>query len=339
MPTKNIQKELKNKILKLELENQFLRNTLNNISNSDENFISKLLDTIPNPFFYKDIYGVYQNCNDAFSKTILGIPKEVIIGKSLFDLPEYIPLSLAKTYHKKDTELFNTKGIQYYEGKVKCTDNIVRYYSFHKATVKNDNNKTIGIVGVMLDISELKKTQNELINTNKKLEELTYIDSLTGIFNRRKFDEVFEKQINLAERHNTLINFIMLDLDNFKSYNDTYGHQEGDNVLKQVSITLNTMLGRPDDYLFRIGGEEFGILYHSDDEKKAFHFADNIRQNIEDLHIEHKKNSIHKRVTASLGLLTIKNNHKDARSIYSQTDALLYEAKKIGRNCIKHKTI
>lgn len=339
MKDKLFQEELKNKIEVLELENKFLRESLANKKDLDKNFISKLLDTIPNPFFYKDINGIYQNCNDAFSKTILGIPKEIIIGKSLFDLPDYIPNSMAKIYYEKDAELFKTKGIQCYEGKVKCSDGITRYYSFYKVTVQDDKNKTIGIVGVMLDISELKNTQNEIFRTNKKLEELTYIDALTGAFNRRKFDEVTQKEILLSKEHKRPINFIILDLDNFKSYNDNYGHQKGDDVLKEISNTILNLLCRDDEYLFRLGGEEFGILYHSKDEYEALDFAKKVKKSIEDLNIEHKENSIYNRVTISLGLLTIQEDYKNISIIYSQTDALLYEAKNTGRNCIKYQTI
>lgn len=128
----------------------------------NSSFLEMLFDAIPNPIFYKDKDGVYINCNDAFSKIILGIPKEEIIGKSLYEFPEQIPRKLADLYHEKDNELLIHPGTQYYESKVKCSDNVVRYYNFYKATFMSDSGEALGIIGVMLDISDYKKAQARL---------------------------------------------------------------------------------------------------------------------------------------------------------------------------------
>ena len=175
MKKKLTYKELEDKLLNVESKNRQLENLLNYNSN-DKNLILKLFDTIPNPMFYKDINGIYQNCNDAFSKIILGIPKETIIGKTLFELPDVIPNSFAKIYHEKDKTLFEKRGSQFYEANVKCADNSKRTYLFYKATVDNDKGYVSGIIGVMLDITNLKETQDKLKEKNELFEKYSYND-------------------------------------------------------------------------------------------------------------------------------------------------------------------
>jgi len=323
--------ELEKKVEYLEKKSNLV-DTLQNKVNSDKLFLQKMLDTMPNPVFYKDIYGIYQNCNDSFSKTILGITKEEIIGKSLFDLPSVIPPELAKLYHIKDQVLFDDPGTQVYEGKVKCADKRTRIFLFNKATVEDESNNILGIVGIMLDITELKENEIKLDEKNKELETLSYTDPLTGALNRRKFDELFVQRLKISMRYKYILNFAIIDVDNFKLYNDNYGHYEGDNVLKCISITINKRLLRPDDYLFRLGGEEFGLLYHTSDEESSLQLIEKIRADIENLNIEHLNNDDFNKVTISIGISVIQNISDDTKYIYEKVDSLLYQAKKTGRN-------
>ena len=173
---------------------QKIKSLENNIKCNDS-FLEMLFDTIPNPVFYKDKSGVYKHCNEAFSKTILGIQQKDIIGKTLYEFPELIPKKNADIYYSRDKELFDSPGTQYYEAKVKCSDSIERYYNFYKATHLSQSNDVLGIVGVMLDISSYKNTQIELEEKNTILNELSITDPLTDLYNRRYFDEILEKKI------------------------------------------------------------------------------------------------------------------------------------------------
>ena len=124
-----------------------------------------------------------------------------------------------------------------------------------------------------------------------------------------------------------------MDIDHFKQYNDTYGHQMGDNVLIKVANAIKNSLHRADDYCFRLGGEEFGVLCKIEAKQKAFEFANKIRQNIENLHIKHEKNSASAYITMSMGLVSL--NAKDiysADKMYKMADDFLYNAKENGRN-------
>ncbi|MEA3499294.1 MAG: GGDEF domain-containing protein [Campylobacterota bacterium] len=167
----------------------------------------------------------------------------------------------------------------------------------------------------------------------QKIKQLSITDSMTNLFNRRYFDSEFEKQLKIKGRLKQNLIFIMMDIDHFKQYNDTYGHHKGDEALIAVAKSLKNNLNRPDDMVFRLGGEEFGILCSDMDEKESINFANKLRINIQNLNIEHKKNSASEFVTISMGLIVIKPNFKyEIDSIYKYADEALYEAKHKGRN-------
>lgn len=144
--------ELEKKVQVLESEIKVIDKLKSEITNNRQ-FLDILFNTIPNPVFFKDTKGFYKQANDAFSRMILGLNKEEIIGRSLFSLPDVIPYELALLYEAKDNELFSTPGLQIYNGNVKCSDGIIRTFNFNKATVMNGNNEVVGLIGVMVDIT------------------------------------------------------------------------------------------------------------------------------------------------------------------------------------------
>ncbi len=298
-------------------------------------FLKILLDTIPSPIFYKDTKGVYRNCNDAFADMILGIPKARIINKSLLDLPDEIPRELAEIYIRADQQLFDNPGKQEYKARVNCADGVIRTFMFYKSTLENEAGQVIGLVGIMLDISTLEEK-------HKHLELLSLTDALTGLFNRRKFDSVFPQILLSSLNKRALLNFAIIDIDDFKLYNDNYGHGQGDNVLKAVANIIQTRLKRSSDYAFRLGGEEFGILFYSNNETDALALSHKIRQNIEQLILEpnNKKNrKLSQKITISMGLLSIKSSDNNPEYIYQSADKLLYQAKSAGKNNIFCKIV
>ncbi len=185
-----------------------------------------------------------------------------------------------------------------------------------------DNGKKIGYTAVRQDITD-----------KKRIEEISIRDGMTGLFNRRYFNDIFPKTINGAKRDGKNVAFLILDVDHFKQYNDTYGHQKGDDVLIKISATIQDTFKRNGDLCFRLGGEEFGVVFVGNDEQTAFDMANKLRKNIESLAMEHSKNSASKYVTASMGL-TIKNSRDvvDMDILYKEADDLLYKAKESGRN-------
>ncbi len=184
------------------------------------------------------------------------------------------------------------------------------------------NGNRIGYTAIRTDITD-----------KKKVEEIAITDGLTSLFNRRHFDNIFTQQIEISRRVKGMLAFVLMDIDHFKQYNDTYGHQDGDTTLKLVAKALRITLKRPDDYTFRLGGEEFGLLYHISNEDDGYAIADEARKNIENLKIEHRGNSASKYVTISSGLYVIKADDLNSEDmIYKKSDEALYVAKQSGRN-------
>jgi diguanylate cyclase (GGDEF)-like protein/PAS domain S-box-containing protein len=171
------------------------------------------------------------------------------------------------------------------------------------------------------------------ISDKKIIEQISITDGLTHIFNRRYFNDIFPKIINSSKRNNDIIGFILLDIDHFKQYNDNYGHQKGDEVLIAFAQCLKKSLHRADDLVFRLGGEEFGVVFKLKDKEKALLFANSIKNSIESLKIKHEYSDTSEYLTASMGLVC--ENANDIHTmdeLYKQADDLLYKAKKNGRN-------
>ena len=169
---------------------------------------------------------------------------------------------------------------------------------------------------------------------NEKLEQEVNHDGLTGLYNRRYFDMIFTKELSRARRDELSFTFVMMDIDHFKQYNDTYGHSEGDNVLKLIAKYLDKKLSRAGDFSFRLGGEEFGFFFTGSTLEEVLSYTELICKGIEKLHIKHSKNSASSYVTASFGLIhfNYKSVIMDADSIYIAADKALYKAKENGRN-------
>ena len=195
-----------------------------------------------------------------------------------------------------------------------------------KTTIQPDfdyYDNIIGYTAIRIDITD-----------KKIIEQISITDAMTNIYNRRYFDSMFPKKLNLSKRVNQQLAFCMMDIDHFKQYNDTYGHQEGDVALIKVAKTLEESLKREGDFIFRLGGEEFGILYFTKDQEDALTIANMTRENIENIQIPHKHNSASKYVTVSMGLYLYDYDKEDItpESIYLKTDKLLYKSKQNGRN-------
>ena len=166
-----------------------------------------------------------------------------------------------------------------------------------------------------------------------KIEELTITDGMTSLYNRRYFDDMFDNYLKINQRMNQVPIFIILDIDYFKEYNDTYGHQAGDVAIKTVAKIVQTSLKRASDMAFRLGGEEFGILCSGVSKSEALHLAQSIRENIENEKIEHKNSKTNDYLTISMGIIVIEQDKiNSTREIYRCADRALYKAKEDGRN-------
>lgn len=180
---------------------------------------------------------------------------------------------------------------------------------------------------------ELLKLIEELKEKEEKISRLVNLDGLTGINNRRSFDEKFEKEWYRCLRNEKEVSLLLMDIDFFKRYNDTYGHLAGDDCLIKVAKEMVKSVARSYDEVFRYGGEEFVVLLPETHHSGAMVIAEKIRKNIENLNIEYNNANIADHVTISLGVSTcIPKNGIDRMSFFDIVDKKLYEAKNNGRN-------
>jgi diguanylate cyclase (GGDEF)-like protein len=180
------------------------------------------------------------------------------------------------------------------------------------------------------------KNQIELIQKTRQLEEMAWVDGLTGIWNRRMFNTKFAEACRYAQRNKRAISVMLIDIDYFKQYNDNYGHAAGDEVLVKVAKALLLGAGRPFDTVARYGGEEFIILLNDVHPQDGALVGEKVRELVEGLDIEHKFSSIHKVLTVSVGVASSgqTNEFIDQEALLKLADKCLYEAKGAGRNCV-----
>ncbi|WP_185954231.1 GGDEF domain-containing protein [Balnearium lithotrophicum] len=172
--------------------------------------------------------------------------------------------------------------------------------------------------------------------SNNELKILSYIDGLTGIPNRRFFEEQFEREWKRAMRTKRPISLLMIDIDFFKNFNDTLGHLEGDWVLREVARIISENLRKDMDIVARYGGEEFVVVLPETDAKEAKEVAERIRKAIESRCIEHPSSKVSKCVTVSIGIATITPEENQSKEILiKRADEALYEAKRKGRNRVE----
>jgi diguanylate cyclase (GGDEF)-like protein/PAS domain S-box-containing protein len=201
--------------------------------------------------------------------------------------------------------------------------------------VRNERGEVDSLIGFMFDISERKKTEEKLAYAQKELEILSYKDGLTGVFNRRMFDTVLEREWLNAQQNKQSISIIMFDIDYFKQYNDHYGHIQGDDCLKMISKTLSSAATRSRDFFARYGGEEFVLVLPQTDEKSAMKVAERCRSLLFKAQIPHLKSQVSQLVSVSIGVGTITPTKQDEPITFvEQVDKRLYLAKQNGRNCI-----
>ncbi|GAB6067231.1 diguanylate cyclase [Methylothermus subterraneus] len=179
---------------------------------------------------------------------------------------------------------------------------------------------------------ELIAVAEQLKRANEQLRQLSFHDALTGLHNRRYFDEFLEREFKRAQRSGTELALIMIDIDYFKSYNDRFGHQAGDQALRQVAATFRFVVHRSHDLVARYGGEEFAVVLPETAQPAALTIAESLRQRVEALRLPHPDSPFGV-VTISLGLAVRQPKPKESLSqLIEAADMALYHSKRAGRN-------
>lgn len=182
-----------------------------------------------------------------------------------------------------------------------------------------------------LEILRSFSVQAAISIENARLFELATTDGMTKLYVHRYFQLLLDQEMKRSRRHNKKFSLIMMDIDNFKSFNDTYGHQLGDKVLKEVAATARK-ISRSEDVAARYGGEEFVMILPETDSRQAVIIADRIRESVAEIEIPHGNEKLH--VTISLGVSTYPHHAEDKVALISAADAALYASKYKGKNCV-----
>ena len=182
----------------------------------------------------------------------------------------------------------------------------------------------------------LREVQIQLERSNAELRRISCQDGLTGIANRRLFDDTLRREWQRARRHQSDLAVFLIDVDHFKAYNDSYGHQGGDDALKQVAVALQDCVERPGDLVARYGGEEFGVILPNTDREGAVALARRFMEAVHRLAIPHRSSPTGSQITVSLGLahgVPATGPGESPETLLNAADQALYQAKRAGRNC------
>lgn len=262
---------------------------------------------------------------------LLGEQEETLVGRCLKEImPEWHLLFQQDFLRIDGGEELTSKELFLYG----------RYFYVKPLPVYDAGGNAAGISAAWMDITDRKLAEQQLASANKTLLRYAERDHLTGLFNRRYMDDRLGYEISCAQREGASLSLCMADIDFFKLYNDTYGHQAGDHVLRAVAEALKGAL-RPGDCVSRYGGEEFLIMLPNTDAKGAMAVAERLRERVMALGIEHKTSAIGGVLTISLGAMTwdsprfvcsIQSIADISADLISSSDTALYQAKQQGRN-------
>ena len=198
---------------------------------------------------------------------------------------------------------------------------------------KSDINLLTQLTNPLVMAIKQAELYQQLEAANQKLQQLASIDSLTQIPNRRSFDEVLEREWQRLQREQAPLSLILCDMDFFKNYNDTYGHQSGDDCLKEVAKILQQAAQRPGDLAARYGGEEFALVLPNTDTAGAVYVAETILSSIRTKNLIHESSKISSYLTLSLGIATIiPQSSSSLKWVIAKADEALYRAKLTGRD-------
>ncbi len=202
--------------------------------------------------------------------------------------------------------------------------------------VKDKTGKSSGMMFATRDVTARRTIENQLRESNSLLRKLSSLDGLTEIYNRRAFDEFIKTEWAFACKRGTPISLLLLDIDYFKKYNDTYGHIQGDECLKSVARELEEFFHEKGYFAARYGGEEFAVVLPNTDAQKASQLAEGFQSTIREMKIEHANSKVSEIVTISIGVSCVKPLvPEEMKQILEFADRALYKAKQNGRNRIE----
>jgi diguanylate cyclase (GGDEF)-like protein/PAS domain S-box-containing protein len=305
-----------------------------------EELYRSILNASPDDITITDLEGAIQVISPA-AKIIFGFEPEFddFIGTHLLDYIVLDDREKAKSNLKRMLNGIHT-GPNEYRGIRK--DKSVFDIEVNSGLILGADHKPSKMVFIVRDISGRKQAEQQIqilisqLEIEKNAAQLNAnTDSLTGLANRRYFDEVLRTEFRRSKRTKMPLSLILLDVDYFKNFNDCYGHLAGDECLRKIGLLLTSIVGRATDIVARYGGEEFVAILTDTNQEGAATLAERIRIAVETLDIPHSESEIADCVTVSLGVATVNTTHLQSEDqVVALADEAMYNAKKAGRNKI-----
>ncbi|AFZ35168.1 response regulator receiver modulated diguanylate cyclase [Stanieria cyanosphaera PCC 7437] len=275
-------------------------------------------------------------------------PDLILLDINMPEMNGYEVCQLLKADQEtKDIPIIFISASHYALDKVKAfncggNDYITKPFQLEEVSVRIKNQLAIRRLQVELteknaclenEIRHRQEVESELLKLNQQLKVLATVDSLTKIANRYYFDEMFEREWRQSNREKSSLSLILCDVDFFKSYNDYFGHQAGDDCLYQVAQAISEVVKRPMDLVARYGGEEFVVLLPQTPVASALELAEKIRYKVYKLNLHHPLSATSDRVSLSLGVAGIvASSQYNKEQFLAIADQALYQAKQLGRN-------
>ncbi len=278
--------------------------------------------------------GVFIDVNDGFIRKT-GYTREEIIGSSKASELLWFSDDDRKSFFRELRESGHLENREY-PFRVKGGECLIGLISSRNIYIKDEEH----IISVVIDITERKAAEKKIeqlvqqLEAEKREAQLNAItDKLTGLSNRRHLDDALRTEFNRMKRSGEPLSVIILDIDHFKEYNDSYGHPAGDECIRSVSGVLKNAVTRLYDVAARYGGEEFMLVLPETGREGAGRIAEKIRSDVEELCINHEKSALFGRITVSIGAVTLYNaDGLTPAGVVELADRALYDAKQNGRN-------
>ncbi|MDN3609135.1 diguanylate cyclase domain-containing protein [Vibrio ostreicida] len=301
-----------------------------------DTILHNILESSPDSIGIFNENMVYQACNKPFVKALGISDVDDLLGKRLQDvIPEKAYSRLSQTDQKV---LFEGVSLRFIDQVINSNGDVT-WYEVVKSPFRDPASGTNGVLILARDVSERYLAAQKLEQANQELERLSFMDSLTQIANRRRFDEQLATLWPLHVREAKPLSIMLCDIDYFKGYNDYYGHQLGDEALVEVARVFKSVLFRSSDCVARYGGEEFGFILPNTTATGATQVAEKIHDEIARLNLAHQASEVAPVLTVSIGLATVIPVKFDRReNLIALADSALYQAKANGRNqtCVHH---
>ncbi|MBS3740981.1 MAG: PAS domain S-box protein [Candidatus Cloacimonetes bacterium] len=314
------------------------KNAEKKLRQSEEKY-RRIFETSRDAIYRSTPDGKFLDMNQA-GLEMLGYTKQEILNLEVNDI--YYNPEERLDFIKKMNENGYVKD---YELALKTKEGEKLYCLISSTVARGDKGEIISYEGIIKDITErkkaelaLKKSQEKYKQLSEKMRRASVTDELTGVANRRHFNEHLEKEWKRAIRENEPISLIIFDVDYFKTYNDNFGHLEGDKCLEKIAKATKDIFKRPADLFARYGGDEFTAILPNTDKKGVLFLAEECRRCVEILKIENKNSPVSDYVTITLGCATLQPNlASKSEKLIKKADNALYKAKQEGRNRVGYK--